>query len=43
MHNSFAKSFDKFYLNEKYYFSYVPWAQKYKIKLFFIYFQKRKI
>ena len=29
-----AKPYDKFYFKEKYYFSYVLWAQKYKIKSF---------
>jgi len=39
MHNSFAKSYDKFYLNEKYYF---PMFHEHKnIKLnHFTYFKK---
>jgi len=43
MHKQVAKSYDKFYSNEKYYFSmFYLWAQKYKIKSFFTYFKSFK-
>jgi len=31
MLNHIANSYDKFYFKEKYYFSYISWAQKYTI------------
>jgi hypothetical protein len=43
MHEQVAKSYNKFYFDKKYYFSYISWAQKYINKLFQLYFQENKI